>query len=265
MKVLLIGDICTDIFVRGECNRISPEAPCIVFTDGKAETSLGMAANVRSNILSLSTDLDVHTLFPDTGSIKIRYIDYKSNQHLLRVDNDHISTALDSSRVNKILYEGQYSAVILSDYDKGWLNPYNMQDISNICFARNIPTFCDTKSVLGEWSKNISFIKINQKEFNFQINSGVVNPWNMCKNLIVTKGSHGMVMYNSVGQETYYTKPNDVQVFDVSGAGDSVLAALVVRWLETNDIYSSMDWANKVASIAVSKKGVVSVRREEVN
>lgn len=262
-RVLLAGDVCEDSFIWGEVTKLSAEAPVPVFVPEKAASNPGMAGNVLANILTLSTDIEVDTLFPEGASTKVRHIDKRSNQHLIRLDSDYISKPLDINIVKSVIKANKYDAVVLSDYDKGWLNSDNMGQIADLCYSNSIPTFADTKQLLSTWSNNITFVKINDKELKLHFKY-ITNPWARCQNLIVTKGKDGMVLYYPDGQESYSTCGNNTQVADVSGAGDSVLAALVVKYLETKDIKHSMDWANKVAQIAVSRRGVVTVNRSEI-
>jgi D-beta-D-heptose 7-phosphate kinase/D-beta-D-heptose 1-phosphate adenosyltransferase len=85
-KILLIGDSCIDEYHYGICDRLSPEAPVPVVSIKRSETKPGMAANVYENLIALGCDVDFIT--SDIKSIKRRYIDERSRQHMIRIDED---------------------------------------------------------------------------------------------------------------------------------------------------------------------------------
>lgn len=265
IRILLVADYCIDIWIRGDATRVSPEAACLVFVPDPSETiqNPGMGGNVLTNLKSLAPDIEVEAIFPENDNRKIRHVDKRSNQHLLRVDEETLvgplNFAIFSSRVSR----NSYDACVISDYAKGFLDTTIMGQIVEYCHARDIPTFVDTKSILGPWSRNATFVKINQFEYKTQL-AAFCSPWKECRNLIVTLGKDGMALYDESGSVIYSTPIAESKVFDVSGAGDSVLAALVVRYLRSNDIKDAMDYANKVGALAVSKRGVSVIKASEV-
>ena len=137
MKILVIGDSCTDIFIYGRCQRLCPEAPIPIFEPSKTVTNDGMAGNVVRNLKSLGvTDVDIIT--NKEQITKTRYVEEKSNQMLLRVDgNDRVSNSFDYSKVNFELYD----AVVVVDYDKGFLTYNDIQKIGK----KSKLSFIDTK------------------------------------------------------------------------------------------------------------------------
>ena len=160
MKILVIGESCRDIYIYGECARLCPEAPVPVFKSlGVGSNNGGMATNVFKNIKSIC---DINTdLITNTNWISIkktRYVDHRTNYLLLRVDEndqDYMSCEPEKIDLNK------YDAVVMSDYNKGYLSE---QDIAYI--SENHPlTFLDTKKILGNWCKKVTFIKINNDEY----------------------------------------------------------------------------------------------------
>ena len=129
MKILVIGDSCTDVFVYGEITRLTPEAPVPVFNPTIQKENDGMAQNVSNNVEAL--DSTVYTITNKNDIRKIRYVDHKSNQLVLRVDEhdycDRIDEVLLSTiQENKchIAMAGktEVDAIIISDYDKGFLH-----------------------------------------------------------------------------------------------------------------------------------------------
>lgn len=266
-RILLVGEACKDVFVYGDCNRLSPEAPVIVHKPTRTEINDGMAANVRANILSLSPGTKVDYLHQSNEIYKIRHIDDASGQHLLRVDDgdDAFEPDFWTKVIDKMAacVEG-YKAIVISDYSKGLLSTQMMAGLGQIGRELGIPSFLDTKAILGDWSKDIDFVKINDKEYRHQLANGVSDPWAKCRNLIVTRGKHGSFLYATDGSIAYQSPAVTRGVFSVAGAGDSYHAGLVIKYLESGDIRASMDYANLAASVAISKRGVVAVSEQEV-
>ncbi len=261
-RVLLIGDISRDVFLAVDCHKLSPESPVPIVEPHSVSENAGMAGNVLANLRSLDPTLVVGGLFPKQPSIKTRYVDRKTNHHFIRVDQNVVSepmTGMDFLSAVKALPD----AIVLSDYSKGFLTMDAMQSVSRFCATNLVPLFADTKATLGPWSKDITFVKINEVEFEANLKAGV-KPWEHCQNLIVTRGGEGMDIYNEDGQVAYHSYGIEAEVADVVGAGDTTLAALVVNYLKTGDIKQAMDYANRAAAVAVSKRGVVAVKAEEV-
>lgn len=246
-KILLIGDKCVDEYYIGNCERISPEAPVPILKIVEHFKTPGMAANVKKNLETLNQF--VHFISNDEKVKKIRYIDKKSGQHFLRVDNEPKLV-----RWNNDL--GYYSAVkdfdaiVVSDYNKGFLN---YEQIENLIKDSKCPVFIDTKKTdLSRFEGAI--IKINFTEFNKLIST----PTDL-KGLIVTNGENG-AMYNS---KHYPAKK--VEVSDVCGAGDTFLAYLVYGYLySAGDIDYSIELAIKAASETVKHRGNYAPKLSEV-
>ena len=118
MKILVIGDSCTDKFIYGECNRICPEAPVPVFNPIEQKSNGGMAKNVFNNLVSLSNDWEIDLVTNENEITKTRLVDKKTNQMLLRVDEDDYCKRVKNDVITKL---GDYDAVVISDYDKGFL------------------------------------------------------------------------------------------------------------------------------------------------
>ena len=247
-KVLVIGDGCKDVFQYGKCDRLSPEAPVPVFKPSQAKWNGGMAVNVYNNIRSLGVEADIIT---DSGVTKTRYVDDVSNQMLLRIDeNDEVENILLCD-LAKIKYD-EYSAVVISDYDKGFLSE---EDIIYIC--NNHPlVFMDTKKKIDNWAYGAEFIKINKKEFD-------ANSENLLKeyngDLIVTLGKEGAMHWMNK-----YPIEIEHPVRDLTGAGDTFLAALAVKYLENRDIQEAIMFANKCSAWVVTQKGVAVVDLNKV-
>lgn len=267
-RILLIGEKAKDVFVYGTAERLSPEAPVVVHKPTHVETNDGMAANVKANILSLAPGTKVDFFHQTQDIFKIRHIDEASGQHLLRVDDGDDAFEPDfwvKMIAGMVTCQEGYKAIVVSDYNKGLISTKMMAALAEIARELEVPMWTDTKAILGEWSKDIDFIKINDKEYRAQIAAGVTEPWKWCRNLIVTRGRDGADIYSSDGTVVYHSDSCAGKVWSVSGCGDTVLAALVIKYLVNGgNIRTSLDYAMRAAAIAVSKPGVVAVRADEV-
>ena len=246
LKILVIGDSCIDEFIYCDIERICPEAPVPVLKPIKSSTNPGMASNVVENLKSLGVEVDIITN-KDTIK-KTRYIDVRSGQMVMRVDNNDTCNGLPKNKYNKVNGWGHH-AVIISDYCKGFLTE---KDIA--IFAKNSagPIFLDTKKQLGDWCKDIDFIKINEFEHKKNFERLPNYPFILDK-MIVTLGSKGCKYKDEI-----YPVP-EVSVKDVSGAGDTFLSALVVAYLKNNDIKTAITFANECATKVVQKRGVATI------
>ena len=243
MKVLVIGDSCTDVFVYGYCKRLCPEGPVPIFEPSRTITNMGMSGNVVANLKSLGAE-KVELVTNKEQITKTRYVEEKANHMIIRIDsNDKVSKSFDVKRVPF----NDYDAVIVSDYDKGFLY---LEDLKLISDSHPL-TFIDTKKPLSAEMGNYTFIKINEVE------------WENCKGqeyemwrdrLIITMSERG-AMYDGLT----YPVNNDIEVRDLSGAGDTFMASLVVSYLKTKSIEVSIEYANDCATKVVQKRGVVTL------
>lgn len=240
-KVLLLGDSCEDEYIYGRCERISPEAPVPVMNYSKIKTTSGMAGNVCLNLQVF--DIDITFLTNSEKLVKTRFIDEKSNQQILRVDNEEkIKPLLLPISTNN------FDAVVISDYNKGYLTE---QKLFEIVDQTPCPIFIDSKKTFLPNKKNC-FIKINEYEYNkLDLNCHI-------ENLIITKGSDGCIY-----QDTLYPAEK-VKVYDVVGAGDTFLAALVYGYLKYDNIDKALMLGNKAAAIAVQNSGTYVLTEEDV-
>ena len=256
MTILIVGDSCIDEFVYGSIFRMSPEAPVPVFQPVKKISNGGMSKNVYNNLIALGVS---SSLITNTEKIvKRRYVDDGHNQMVLRVDtNDECSQIDEGIRMNICNNHhvgNDFDVIIISDYNKGFLTE---SDIELLCKSNN-SVFVDTKKDLGDWIFEADFIKINDQEYKRNSKFISTNSDKLKDKLIVTRGKHGCEFNNKVfGAE-------EVVVRDVSGAGDTFLAALVVEYIRTNDILKAINFAQACATVAVQKHGVSVVAQEEI-
>jgi len=241
--ILVIGETCIDVFYYGNCDRLCPEAPVPVFVPINIVKTPGMAMNVQRNIQSLHGTCDIYTN-PNWEEItKTRFIHHNTNQMFVRVDeNDDTVKRCDVKNIDL----QKYKVIVISDYCKGFLNE---NDIKYISENHNC-VFLDTKKKLGEWCIGVKYIKINYYEYN-KSKDRIPEP--IKDKLVVTLGSKGCCFKDKI----YPVRKVDIK--DVSGAGDTFMSGLVVEYLKTSDIESSILYANQCATIAVQKKGVTVI------
>ena len=238
MKVLLIGDSCIDKYVYGNAKRLSPEAPVPVLDYIRTDSTEGMAYNVFHNLNSFG--IETHLLTNDEEIIKTRYIDEKSNQQILRLDEEPRVKPFD-----KLEVENDYDALVISDYDKGFIL---QTQLFELCNWFDGPIFIDTKksTVPGN-----AFIKVNQSEYE-KITHFIPD------NMIITRGGEGTEYQGKL------YPAEKVKVFDVVGAGDTFLAALTYAYIKYGTIDKAIPLANKAAAIAVSHTGTYVLKEEDV-
>ena len=253
-SVLIIGDSCKDVFIYGGVKRLTPEAPVPVFNPESEKSNDGMARNVANNVEALNTT--IYTITNNNSIRKIRYVDEKSNQLVLRVDEHDFCRRIDWNVLRKIQDNKcrlpmsdveDVDAIIVSDYCKGFLHE---DDIEYICQA-NDNVFVDTKKKLGDWINDCTYLKINSLEY--AENKEFFKDNDVFKKTIVTKGNEGCLFRDKI-----YTT-DDVQVKDISGAGDTFIAGLVVEYVRSNDIEKAINFAQDCTKIVVQKHGVSTI------
>ena len=238
MKVLLIGDSCIDKYVYGDAKRLSPEAPVPVLDYIRTDSTEGMAYNVFNNLNAFG--IEVHLLTNEEEIVKTRYIDEKSNQQILRVDNESQVTPFDDVDLND-----NYDALVISDYNKGFITQEKLFQISSTFVG---PVFIDTKKCSVPEN---AFIKVNESEFK-KITHFIPD------NMIITKGGEGTEYKGKL------YPAEKVKVFDVVGAGDTFLAALTYGYLKYGSIEEAIPLANRAAAIAVSHTGTYVLGDDDV-
>ena len=239
MKILVIGDSCTDIFRYGNVDRLAPEGPIPIIKPIRETSNPGMAGNVVANLESLGAEVDFIT--NDIQIKKIRYVCAQYNHLLLRVDENDKCERYDGETFIAV----DYDAIVISDYCKGFLTEEDIELWSN----NDCPVFLDTKKLLGDWCSCIDFIKINFEEYlnneNILIKDSKLN-----NKVITTRGKHGCEYKG----KTYPTI--DVPVKDISGAGDTFLAGLVYEYVNSKNIEKAIEFAQICTTKVVQKPGV---------
>ena len=251
MKILVIGDHCSDQYAYCDISRLCPEAPVPVLQFKYSVSTPGMAGNVSRNLECLNAIVELKC--NKENITKTRYVDEYSSQMVMRLDENDTCSRIHQPWIDYFIEKQKwknYDAIIISDYDKGFLLT---DDIERICkHVTDVPIFLDTKKILGSWANNVTFIKINYSEY--KNNSHVFYKNDQLKNkTIITRGPHGCEYRGKI----YPTK--QVPVKDVSGAGDTFLAGLVVEFIKSNDIISAINFAQECTTIVVQKPGVSTI------
>jgi bifunctional ADP-heptose synthase (sugar kinase/adenylyltransferase) len=244
-KILVVGETCVDSFIYGVVERLSPEAPVPILKPTHVTSNSGMSGNVVSNLKSINAKLDITHLTNSEQIKKVRFIEGKSNHIFLRVDKGE-NKKLNQIDMNDLVDLDSYDSIIISDYDKGFLT----SEIINFISSNNKKVFLDSKKDLTEIElSNLFLIKLNEDEYNN--NKNIVDS-NLAK-FVITLGPKGAKHNNII-----YESPKPQETIDVSGAGDTFIAALVSKYLDTDDISQSIEFANKMSSVVVSKRGVTT-------
>jgi D-beta-D-heptose 7-phosphate kinase/D-beta-D-heptose 1-phosphate adenosyltransferase len=303
-KILIIGDVMLDRYIMGTVNRISPEAPVPVVNVRSEKLALGGAANVASNVRALGGiplllgtvgDDDTARIFKDTvESLGIRseylVVDKKrpttiktrvvaNNQQVVRIDqevNYDLSSRVERmvlSRARKLIRMAD--AVILEDYNKGLLSPSVIKGSIKHAKEAGKPVTVDPKVKNFFYYRGVFLFKPNEKELLGAV--GEASTAQMedadflqkvrkrigCQNLLVTRGSKGMVLFGRNG--TPFSIPTVArEVYDVSGAGDTVISVATMALSVGATIKESAIIANYAAGVGVSRAGVAAITPDEI-
>lgn len=296
-KILIIGDFMVDNYTWCDCSRISPEAPVLVAKTLKEDKRLGGAANVYANLKNLGADVFALGVVGDDESGKFlqenlkgefliqkgRKTPFKNrimahNQQVLRLDEEDISAILLENELIALFDEKikDFKAVVLSDYAKGILTPKVCKAVIEKAKALNIPVLVDPKG--SDFSKysGATLLTPNKKEalealeaLKFENLEGE-NLEKGIKKLkedfalrysIITLSEAGIALFDE-GLKIAPAKA--LEVYDVTGAGDSVIAVLAFCLANGIEIFKACELANEAAAVVVSKIGSVSVSFDEI-
>lgn len=297
-QVLVVGDVMLDRYWMGGCHRISPEAPVPVVLVKDREDRAGGAANVAINIAALNAPCTlVGIIGKDEAGDKLKkLIEDKNitcncveseslptitklrilsrNQQLIRID---FEDAYESLPQGLILQEMRKSiknckVVILSDYGKGALS--SVQKMIDIANDEKIPVLIDPKGIDFSRYKNATMLTPNMSEFEavagkvtseedlVQKALKMIDTYNL-KALLVTRSEDGMSLIQK-GQKVVHLPTRAREVYDVTGAGDTVIATIGACLASGLDLTSSCDIANRAAGIVVGKLGTSTVSIQEL-
>lgn len=304
IKALIIGDIMIDHYIYGNCNRISPEAPVQVVEVQKEDYTLGGAGNVLKNLISFDCEADVISVIgndtygdlvltelaasnvsgdgviKDNGrctTVKSRVL--ASNHHLIRLDREDLTEIPKNIEIELIeILKNKidcFDIVLISDYNKGVLRQSFLQEIFKLCREKGIPSLVDPKGVQFEKYKGVNIIKPNKKEATLATGIPIkdheslkqackaLKELTQCDQVIITLSEDGIAYYSEDVLTLIPTKA--MGVIDVTGAGDTVLAALGVSIASKRTLQEACEFANHAAAIVVSKVGSAVASLEEIN
>lgn len=243
MNFLVIGESCVDVYVYCSCERLCPEAPVPVLDVVETINTPGMAGNTFRNLQQLTNNSTIITNDNHNEISKSRFVEAKTNHMFIRIDTKGVFKRIDLDLYKDAIEKAD--CIIISDYNKGFLHEDDITKIGQMC--DNV--FLDTKKKLGEWAKTVKYIKINRKEF--LESESEIREFQLDNKIIKTLGPQGAVtMWNS---KTFPVK--EVQVKDLSGAGDTFIAALAYKYTITKNIDDAVKYANQCATIVVQKRG----------
>jgi D-beta-D-heptose 7-phosphate kinase/D-beta-D-heptose 1-phosphate adenosyltransferase len=301
-KIMVVGDVMIDHYLWGSCERISPEAPVQIVAIDKETTLLGGAGNVVRNLDALGASvgllcvigddpnanelrdlldrigIDHQTLITQKGrttSKKSRII--ASNQQVLRYDNETTEAITQESQESLIeAFEAQithYDMLILSDYNKGLLTPSLTQALITTANAHAVPTLVDPKgSDFGKY-KGAYLLTPNKKEASLASKIPITDEASLLeairslKNLcnlttsLITLSEEGIALFD----EHLRIHPTVArEVFDVTGAGDTVIASLAFALASDDAIDEAVKFANLCAGVVVGKVGSATASLDEI-
>ena len=296
-RVLVVGDVMLDRYWFGDVSRISPEAPVPVVRMERSEDRPGGAANVARNARALGAKVSLlavvgedeaagalarllegdgvsASLHPDASlhtTIKLRVIGRQ--QQLLRIDfetrptHEVLQAKLDEYRA----LVGEHDLIVLSDYDKGGLT--HVEEMVRIAREAGKPVLVDPKGEDFERYAGATMVTPNRGELR-----GAIGRWAdeadlagrieaLCKrchidSLLLTRSEEGMSLYHAQGVINEAARAREV--FDVSGAGDTVIATAAVMLASGADPADAMRLANHAAGIVVGKLGTATVSLDEL-
>lgn len=297
-KILIFGDVILDRYIFGSVSRISPEAPVPVVKVEKEESRSGGAGNVAANVVKLGAEgLLVGITGDDTFAdellnklnnqrivrsglnktlVKTRVI--VQRQQIVRIDREeeiHVDLEIENAVLAKIQNAG-VDGIIVSDYAKGSLTPAIMEGLKQKAASEHIPIVVDPKPAHYHLYKDIDGITPNLKEAETIINKSIKNDSDAAAAVkiirnkfrtgfaLVTRGDRGITA-GEKGKRTFHLPAFSHEVYDVTGAGDTVVSVLLLSLVSGANLKEAVGLANTAASIVVEKIGTSQVTIEEIH
>ncbi|MDG4811741.1 bifunctional D-glycero-beta-D-manno-heptose-7-phosphate kinase/D-glycero-beta-D-manno-heptose 1-phosphate adenylyltransferase HldE [Hydrogenovibrio sp. 3SP14C1] len=296
-KILVVGDVMLDQYWSGRAGRISPEAPVPVVKVADENVRAGGAANVALNIADLGADVSLlgvigqdsfgqqlnqvleqagvssDWVYSDSGTIcKLRVLSH--HQQLIRMDFENAVPKLSAKSLAKLVAEkvAEYDVLVISDYAKGALQ--YVEEMIKAAKSQNVPVLIDPKGNDFSRYAGATLIKPNQGEFELIVGACedqddlIEKAKQLIQDididaLLVTRSEHGMALIEKDSGPTIL-KSRAQEVFDVTGAGDTVIATLATAYGSGLTLPKSVKLANEAASIVVRKVGTSTVSKVEL-
>ena len=303
-RVVVLGDAILDEYLIGDCNRLSPEAPVPVLRVGNARRVLGGAANTAANIVSLggratliaqvgsddggvtlrrsALEAGVDLLAVEDGVVTLRKTRVVGQQQqIVRLDYEDIRTLTPDNEAAVLgLFDSALPTcdiVVISDYAKGFLSYSLAREIIRRAHAVGRKVIVDPRPQHREFYLDCDYLTPNWRESRALLRLPDAEPteeniaWvvrglasELRANVVLTLGSHGISYCSRDGREHFALPTMAREVFDVSGAGDTVVAALALALASGADHESAVTLANRAAGVVVGKFGTATVSPEEI-
>jgi len=301
-KILVIGDLMIDHYLWGSCERISPEAPVQVINVGDESMSLGGAGNVINNLNALGTQVDVISVIGNcetSGKLKALLANIKVNTKYLITQNKRVTskkTRIISSQQQVVRYDHEstdeisdesqksilasfeklvsnYDAVLLSDYGKGVLTIELTQSLIAIANDKNIKVLVDPKGLDYSKYRGSYLLTPNKKEASEATKINITDDASLTKAITQLKTEYdldvSLITLSEQGVAIYDNKLRvhptvSREVFDVTGAGDTVLASLGFALACGYKIDAAVEFANLAAGVVVGKIGSAIATLNEI-
>ena len=303
-RIIVLGDIMLDEYLWGKVQRISPEAPVPIIEIASTDHRLGGAANAALNLKMLGAEVELAGILGKDAQartvlnlLKKKKIDTSgifidpqrpttlktrigaSSQQIVRMDREDLAELSEELQKGIILWLKhaipRCDAILIEDYDKGLMNEKLICELLSLAAKYHKPVAVDPKFKNFGCYAGVEIFKPNYRELEAYLNicfssedefadaAKALRRKMKIEHLVVTKGSDGMFIF-SKGHETKHLPSFARDVFDVSGAGDTVISALTLAYLYGKDIESAALVANHAAAVAVAKKGTASVCSKEI-
>jgi D-beta-D-heptose 7-phosphate kinase / D-beta-D-heptose 1-phosphate adenosyltransferase len=242
VKVAVLGDPMLDYYHFGHVDRLSPEAPVPVFVEDKMDLRAGGAGNVAANLAALGCTA-IQLFPPAPHTIKHRYL--VGSQQLFRIDRDKDHS--EQQVVMDWLPAAEARAFVISDYGKGWCNHERCQGIIQAARDLGVPVIVDPKG--NDWSKYVGATVIcpNEREMIAYYDSGDAH-------LVHKRGAKGLTVIYPDHTECHFDA-RARHVFDVTGAGDTVVAVLAAALAVRAEVAIAAELANIAAGVVVGQVG----------
>ena len=302
-RIVVIGDVMLDEYLFCKVDRISPEAPIAIASVQETTYVPGGAANTANNLVSLGAESyligivgnddakDSFFKVTNEEGINTQGITISEekkttkktrilgkNQQLLRLDDEctnYIDKKLQEELMNNLKNIGDVDSIIISDYLKGTMAENFCRKIKNYSLENNIPLLVDTKPDHKEFYRGASLITPNKEEAGEMVGKKIKNLEDIKQagknlqrdlkcNVIITAGSEGMYVFEN--EKVFAHIPTVAkEVYDVSGAGDTVIATLGLALSSGASLKEAAILANYAAGIKVGKVGTATVALSELN
>jgi D-beta-D-heptose 7-phosphate kinase/D-beta-D-heptose 1-phosphate adenosyltransferase len=303
-SILVVGDLILDHYVMGRVSRISPEAPVPVVHVESESLRLGGAANVFSNILALGGKADLCGVIgtDESGRLLMKELGNKRsgrggvvidhdrpttkksriiahNQQIVRYDVEGRSELKPALQRRILQYVEsrlrELSCVVVSDYAKGVISATLMSELTRLAALRRIPVVVDPKVEHFSYYKGVTVITPNHLEAtqaagvhgddDQAINEAgaMIRQRLGCQSVLITRGEKGMSLYEGDG-ESWHLPTRARQVYDVTGAGDTVIGTLALGLSTGASVKTGAILANCAAGIVVGMVGTATVSPKQL-